>query len=235
MTRTHVRIAVKVHNRTCMEFAGFKHEAFAWFEELEANNNRAWFAEHRATYEHAVRDPLDELLELFADEIGGRVKLFRQHRDVRFSRDKSPYKTRTYGLLYEVPGMQTGLFAAISAEGLYTATGYYRMSRDQLERFRRAVDDDGTGPSLAREVVRARSKGLTVEGDGLRTAPRGYPKDHPRIELLRMTSVIAGRGWPTTGGISRRTALSGVTKAWRDARPLVEWLDEHVGSAEVVG
>src|SRR3954452_4677682 len=100
-----------------MTFNGFPREGFAWFEGLEADNSRAYFAAHRDTYERAVRDPLEELLETLADELGGRVKLFRQHRDLRFSRDKSPYKTRTYGLVFDVPSSLAGLYAELSASG----------------------------------------------------------------------------------------------------------------------
>jgi uncharacterized protein (TIGR02453 family) len=213
-------------------FEGFGPHVFAWFEGLEGDNSREYFAANRSTYDDEVRGGLEAMLEELAVTFGGDVKIFRQHRDLRFSRDKTPYKTRTYGLLYNLPGMHTGLYAAISAGGLYAGTGYYRMSRDQLERYRVAVDDEVEGQRLAEAVALARTKRLTVEGDGLRSAPRGYPRDHPRIELLRMTSVIAGRHWPAAGGVSRRTAIGGITKAWRDAGPLVSWLDQHVGPAQ---
>jgi uncharacterized protein (DUF2461 family) len=123
------------------------------------------------------------------------------------------------------------LYAQLSSRGLYAGTGYYRMSPDQLQRYRQAVAEDGTGSRLAKEVGLARERGLTVEGGGLRTAPRGYPKDHPRIELLRMTSVIVGRAWPAADGISRGAALGGVTETWRSAQAVTSWLDEHVGRA----
>jgi hypothetical protein len=91
-----------------MSFDGFPHEAFTWFEGLEAHNSKAYFTAHRDTYERAVRGPLEELLEAFADELGGRVKVFRQHRDIRFSPDKSPYKTRTYGVVGDRPSSLPG-------------------------------------------------------------------------------------------------------------------------------
>ena len=212
-------------------FQGFSPAVFEWFAGLERDNSREYVAATRETYE-GMRASMAAMLEELAGAFGGEVKLFRQHRDLRFSKDKSPFKTRTYGLLYDLPDTPTGLFAAISADGLYAGTGYYQMSRDQLDRFRTAVVDDVAGQRLVDEVARARKVGLTVEGPGLQTAPRGYPRDHPRIDLLRMTSVVAGRQWPPTGGISRRTALARVTKAWRDARPLVSWFDQQVGPPE---
>lgn len=211
-------------------FEGFPAEVFGWFEGLERDNSREYVERTRATYD-LVRGGMAAFLDELAGVFGGQVKVFRQHRDLRFTKDKSPFKTRTYGLLYDVPDQHTGLFAAISGDGLYAGTGYYQMSRDQLERYRQAVDDDAAGTELADQVARTRRAGLTVEGGGLQTAPRGYPRDHRRIELLRLTSVIAGRRWPPGDGISRRAALAGVTKAWRTAQPLVGWFDRHVGPA----
>lgn len=213
------------------QFRGFGPAVFEWFEGLEEDNSRDYFAAHRATYDNDVRGGLEAMLVELADVLGGEVKLFRQFRDLRFSPDKSPYKTTTYGVIYDVPGVGPGLYTQLSALGLYVGTGYYRMARDQLERYRRAVDDDAAGAGLADEVARLRAAGLGVEGDGVRTAPRGYSKDHPRIELLRMTSVIAGRSWDGAEGIARDEALEGASETWLAARPLVEWLDTHVGPA----
>jgi uncharacterized protein (TIGR02453 family) len=214
-----------------MEFAGFKREAFAWFEELEANNNRAWFAEHRETYERAVRDPLDELLELFADEIGGRVKLFRQHRDVRFSHDKSPYKTRTYGVVRERPQSLAPLYISLSAEGMFVGTGYYQLEAAQLSRFRDAVADDKAGPKLERAVDAARAGGVETFGEALKTAPRGYPNDHPRIALLRHRSLFAGRRLgPKARGITRQAATNHARATFDSCGPMNAWLDAYVGA-----
>src|SRR4051794_37344679 len=90
--------------RTPMTFAGFPAATFVWFAGLEADNSRPWFHAHRETYDSVVRGALEALLDELAAEVGGEVKVFRQHRDVRFSRDKSPYKTRTYGLIFDRPG-----------------------------------------------------------------------------------------------------------------------------------
>jgi uncharacterized protein (TIGR02453 family) len=214
------------------EFRGFGPGVFEWFEGLEEDNSREYFAAHKATYDEEVRGGLTAMLEALADVFGGDVKMFRQFRDLRFSRDKSPYKTTTYGLIYDVPGMGSGLYAQLSARGLYAGTGYYRMSRDQLDRYRKAVDAEGPGERLVEEVERAQAAGLSVEGEGVRTAPRGYRKDHPRIDLLRKTSVIVGRSWDGAKGISREAALSGVAECWRSTQPLVGWFDEHVGAPE---
>jgi uncharacterized protein (TIGR02453 family) len=211
-------------------FRGFAPEVFEWFAGLERDNSKAYFTATRDRYETEVRRGLTAMLGELGETFGGEVKVFRQQRDLRFAPDKSsPYKTRTYGLLYDVPGAGAGLYAQLSSQGLYAGTGYHQLARDQLERFRAAVSNDRTGPRLAEATAAAQAVGLDVVGESLRTAPRGYPRDHPRIELLRHKSLVAGRAVPGTRGIGRDEALEHVATTWRAADPLNAWLDEHVG------
>ena len=155
---------------------------------------------------------------------GGQVRVFRQQRDLRFTPDKSPYKTRTYGVLQGVPGAVAGLYAQLSARGLYAGTGYHELARDQLERFRAAVADDITGPTLTAAAAAAEHAGLELAGESLRTAPRGHPRDHPRIDLLRRRQLIAGRALraradrPRCGARPRRRHLARGRTAQRVAR-----------------
>ena len=160
-------------------FAGFPPATFAWFAGLQADNSRAWFAAHRATYDDDVRGALEAMLEELADELGGRVHLFRQHRDVRFSADKSPYKTTTYGLVVDRPASLAALYAQLSAAGLFAGTGYHVLAADQLARFRDAVADDASGPALEQAVAAAHAAGLETFGAALKTAPRGLPARPP--------------------------------------------------------
>jgi uncharacterized protein (TIGR02453 family) len=211
------------------DFRGFAPEAFEWFEGLERDNSRAYFDATRERYESEVRGQVEAMLEELRRVFGGEVRVFRLQRDLRFSADKSPYKTRTYGVLHGVDVAGAGLYAQLSSRGLYAGSGYHQMARDQLERFRQAVASDRTGPALVDAADAASDAGLEVEGASLRTAPRGYPRDHPRIELLRRTSLVAGRSLPAEGGIGRDAALDHVAHAWRAAAPLNAWLDEHVG------
>jgi uncharacterized protein (TIGR02453 family) len=214
-------------------FRGFGPEAFAWLAGLERDNSREYFAATRERYETDVRGALEALLDELSLAFGGPVKVFRQQRDLRFSRDRTPYKTRTYGVLAGDPGSAAGLYAELSARGLYAGTGYHQLGRDQLERFRAAVAGERTGPALVAAVEQARAAGLEVEGETLRTAPRGFPRDHPRIALLRHTAVIAGARLPGEGGIARDAALEHVAGTWRAAAPVVAWLDANVGATEL--
>jgi hypothetical protein len=103
------------------------------------------------------------------------------------------------------------------------------MARDQLERYRERVADDRYGPQLLKLLGRARKASLDVWGESLATAPRGYPKDHERIELLRRKSLSLGAALSAEGGISGADGLRFVTRTWRAAAPVTGWLDEHVG------
>ncbi len=213
---------------------GFSRAAFAWFAGLEADNSRSWFAAHRDTYEQEVRGPLAALLEELAADVDGDVRLFRQHRDTRFSPDKSPYKTRTYGVIMPGSGTEAGLYAELSREGLFAGTGYYELAPDQLARFREAVASEEAGPVLEEAMAAVRQAGVETYGEALKTAPRGYPRDHPRVGLLRHKSLVAGRRLkPGRSGIAAGDALEHARSTWAACAPLTEWLDAHVGPSAI--
>ncbi len=214
-------------------FEGFDRTVFDWFAGLERDNSKAYFKATRERYEIGVRAALEAMLYDLANTFGGEVKMFRQHRDVRFSADKSPYKTTTYGLLSGIPETGAGLYAQLSSRGLYAGTGEYHLERDQLERYRDAVIDERAGPQLAQAAQTAEHAGLELAGETLSTTPRGYPREHPRIELLRRKALIVGRALPSAAGISRDAALKHAAATWRAAAPLNAWFDEHVGAGTI--
>ncbi len=214
-------------------FAGFPPAAFSWFAGLEADNSKRYFTAHREVYDEAVRAALGAMLEELADELGGQVKMFRQHRDVRFSADKSPYKTTTYGLIVERPAGLPALYAQLSARGLFAGSGYHQFAGDQLSRFRDAVVADGAGAALEEALATAQAAGVETFGEVLKTAPRGYPRDHPRARLLRHKSLVAGRRLdPGATGVPRPAALEHARSTWAACAPLDAWLDRHVGPSE---
>ena len=212
------------------KFEGFTPAVRKWFEGLEADNSREYFHAHRDFYEESIRGQMEALLDELSEKLGGEVKMFRQNRDIRFSADKSPYKTNTYGVIHGTDIAAHGLYASISARGLVAGSGYHMMARDQLDRFRDAVADGKLGPRLQKAVARAEKAGLELWGDTLATAPRGYPKDHERIELLRRKSLSLGATLNFGRGISRADGLGFVTQTWKAAAPVTGWLDEHVGA-----
>ncbi|MDQ4132583.1 MAG: DUF2461 domain-containing protein [Actinomycetota bacterium] len=208
-----------------MAFRGWPAEALEFYEGLEADNAKAYWQDHRDVYETYVRAPMEALLEKVEPEFG-KGKIFRPYRDVRFSADKSPYKT-AIGAVASQHG--SVFYVQLSADGLFAASGYYQMARDQLNRFRAAVDDDGTGEELVAIVAGLESEGYDVGGEALRSAPRGFRSDHPRIKLLRHTGVTMGRSWAPAAWLGTARAADRVTQVWRAARPLNEWLQSHVG------
>jgi uncharacterized protein (TIGR02453 family) len=213
------------------EFEGFRPQVRKWFEGLEADNSREYFAASRDFFEASIRDQMEALLTELSQTFGGEVKMFRQNRDIRFSADKSPYKTNTYGVIYGSGIATQGLYASISAGGLVAGSGYHAMARDQLDRYREHVDDKRHGTELTKLVATTEKAGLELWGPSLATTPRGYPKDHERIELLRRKTLTLGATLKFGRGISRSDGLRFVTKAWRTAAPVTGWLDAHVGAS----
>jgi uncharacterized protein (TIGR02453 family) len=204
-------------------FSGWSIEAVEFFTGLQADNTKAYWSAHKALYEASVREPMAGLLSELSGEFGpGRIA--RPYRDVRFRADKSPYKTEIYATL------DRGGYVNFSADGLTAAVGYFMMSTAQLERYRRAVDDETQGAQLAEVVQRLRAEGFEVGGgQALRSAPRGYPKDHPRVELLRCKGLICWRHWPVAPWLYTAKAKDQVAGFLRVAAPLHHWLDHKVG------
>jgi uncharacterized protein (TIGR02453 family) len=210
-----------------LAFRGWPPEALRWFEGLEADNTREWFHANRATYDEAVRGPLEALLAEVEAEFGeGRV--FRPNRDTRFSANKEPYKLNSAAALHRPQG--GAYYLSISADGLHVAAGYYMMSRDQLDRFRQAVADERAGPALEPIVEALERAGYDVGYETLKTAPRGYPRDHPRVRFLRHSGLTMSRVHPPRKWLHTAAAKDRVVEAWRAAAPLHEWLDRHVGA-----
>jgi uncharacterized protein (TIGR02453 family) len=215
-------------------FAGFPPEAFSFYAQLsdDDNNHRAWFDDHRDTYERAVRVPMEALLGRAADEGWGDGKVFRPNRDVRFSNDKRPYKTHCGAVIAFRDGTgRASRYVQVDATGMLAGIGYWELSRDQLERLRRAVDDARTGDELVHLVEVARAAGCEVLGSELKRAPRGYDPDHPRIDLLRHKRLAVTRAWPVEPWMHAAEAYDHVTQLWRDGGAIATWLETHVGAA----
>jgi uncharacterized protein (TIGR02453 family) len=203
-------------------FRGWPSEALEFYEGLSADNSKAYWTAHLAFYEEQVRGPMEELLAALEPEFGSG-KIFRPYRDVRFSKDKSPYKNHLAAWLAE------GGYVQLSAEGLAAGSGMYQMSPEQLERYRRAVADDSTGEELTGLIATIERAGLGVLGHGsLKTAPRGYPKDHPRLELLRHKGLVAWKEWEPAVWLGTAAAKNRLAGFLRTSRPLRDWLETHV-------
>ncbi|HET6967221.1 MAG TPA: DUF2461 domain-containing protein [Ornithinibacter sp.] len=208
---------------------GIPLDAVDFYDELRAENTRAWWQANKERYAVSVTAPLQALLGALEGEFGpGR--LYRPHRDVRFSADKSPYKDHQGALAATVPGI--GFYVQVGAEGLLTGGGYYPTGPDQLPRYRAAVDAPRSGLELAAVTARLTDAGFTLAGDRVATRPRGVAADHPRLELLRFKNLVARREHGEPTWLSTPEVVEHVRSDWRAVRPLVEWLTEHVGATE---
>jgi uncharacterized protein (TIGR02453 family) len=205
-------------------FAGIPAAAPGFYAELEQNNNREWWLENKSRYETLVREPLTAMLALLEPRFGP-ARIFRPNRDVRFSPDKSPYKTAQGALASFQEGV--GYYVQLSADGLLVGGGCHTSSPAQLARFRNSVDATGTGEALERIVRRVSEAGFTVEGERLKTVPRGFPREHPRAELLKYKSLSAGRELGQPDWLSTPAAAEEVARLWEQLRPLVEWEGRH--------
>ncbi|MEJ3746172.1 DUF2461 domain-containing protein [Actinomycetes bacterium KLBMP 9797] len=204
-------------------FRGWPSEAIEFYEGLEADNSKTYWTAHKEVYDRVVRAPMVELLAELEPEFGAG-KIFRPNRDVRFSADKSPYKTSIAATL------ERGGYVQVSAHGLGVGAGRYAMTPDELARYRRAVADDASGTALERLVAEAGRQRIEITGhERLKTAPRGYPADHPRVELLRHKGLVAWREWPAARWLGTPAAKTRVVEFLRATRPLCAWLDRHVG------
>ncbi len=193
---------------------------------LADNNTRAWWAAHKTEYERQVRDPLALLLAELAEEFGAG-RMFRPYRDARFSKDKTPIKDHQ-GCVVAIEDA-IAYYVQVSASGLMVAGGWYAPQGQQIVRYRESVDGP-VGVELAR-IVAGLSRRFEIEGRPVKTRPRGYEADHPRIDLLRNRQLTAGRHYPVTAALGTRDALTTVRKDWRAMRPMVEWLADYVGPA----
>jgi uncharacterized protein (TIGR02453 family) len=210
-----------------MAFTGWPEEAIEFYEGLEADNSKAYWLDHKAVYAEAVKRPMEELLAELARDFGDG-KIFRPYRDVRFSSDKSPYKTQIAATLSK------GGYISLGAQGLGCGSGMYMMAPDQLERYRAAVDDTTSGRKIVMITDGLRSKGIEISAHGeLKTAPRGYEKDHPRIDLLRLKGLIAWRQWSVGAWLGTPKAKDRIIEFLRTAKPMDRWLDTYVGDSSM--
>jgi uncharacterized protein (TIGR02453 family) len=202
-------------------FKGFPAESHEFFRELAAHNNRDWFLAHKDVYQRACRAPMEALVAELEPRVG-QAKISRINRDIRFSRDKAPYKT------YIAAGVG-GNYISLSADGLFVGGGFYAPDAGALQRFRAAIDDDTTGRRLQAMVRTLRRRGYEVGShETLSSAPRGYSSDHPRIELLKMKDLFAGRRFAPAAWMATAKARGRIDRVITDTAPLVKWLRQHV-------
>jgi uncharacterized protein (TIGR02453 family) len=204
-----------------MAFKGWPVDGVEFFEGLADDNTKTYWQAHKSTYDECVKQPMEELLAELADDFGeGRV--FRPYRDIRFSKDKTPYKLNCAAHL-------PGGYISFSADELFVGSGLYMPAPEQLKRFRAAVDDEKSGSELEKIVATLRKGGYDIGAhDVLKTAPKGYPKDHPRIEMLKSKGIVMSKSWPVGAWLGTKKAKDRVVASLDAARPLNAWLERCV-------
>jgi uncharacterized protein (TIGR02453 family) len=214
-------------------FTGFGEHAVDFYDGLAADNSKAYWTDHREVYESDVKAPMRALLDDLMAEFGdfGTSKIFRPFRDVRFSKDKTPYKTHC-GAVVEPARGAGAFYVQLGPEGLMVAGGSFHTSPDQLRRLRESVADERRGTALEKVLATLRRQGWAVLGERLKTTPRGYDADHPRIDLLRHKSLYASRTFEPDDALHGPETADRVRGCWRQVRALNEWAADHVGLPE---
>lgn len=207
-----------------VEFEGFPEAALDFYDDLELDNTKSFWEAHRSTYDSAVAAPMKALTAALGEEFGD-AKVFRPYRDVRFAKDKTPYKTHQGAFVPRGPS--TGWYLQIGAPGVRVGVGFYEASSARLASIRTAIDDPAHGKQLEEIIAALVESGWVLGGDRLKTSPRGYDIDHPRIELLRHKSMTLGKDYGFEPVIHTSELTEKIRADWREATPFIEWVLAH--------
>jgi len=208
-------------------FEGFPAAALDFYDDLEVDNTKSFWEAHKHVYQESVLGPMKALTAALEPEFGA-AKIFRPYRDVRFSKDKTPYKTHQGAFVGVAEA--TGYYLELSPRGVRVGAGFYHAPSDRLAAFRGAIVHDRFGPELERLLAEVEKDGFEVGGERLKTTPRGFDAGHPRIDLLRHKSLTAGRSLGFEPVIHTPELADAVRDDWRSLRPLVEWCRERLAT-----
>jgi uncharacterized protein (TIGR02453 family) len=209
---------------TMDDFTGFPEAALDFYDDLEMDNTKSFWAAHRSTYDAAVAAPMKALMGALEPDFG-TAKVFRPYRDVRFAKDKTPYKTHQGAYIALAPS--TGYYVQIAASGVRVGVGFYEATSDRLAAVRSAIDDDAHGADLEAIIDELTGAGWTLGGEQVKTAPRGYNVDHPRIALLRHKSMTLGKDLGFAPVIHSPELVDQVRADWLEATPFLDWVLAH--------
>ncbi|MBG6055703.1 uncharacterized protein (TIGR02453 family) [Salinibacterium sp. CAN_S4] len=205
------------------ELTGFAPDTAEFLSGLAADNTKAYFEANRAAYTAFVRQPLEAFLAA-AEPIYGAGKVMRPHRDVRFSKNKDPYRTDASMMA----GSVGAVYLNVNPDRIEVGGGLYDPARDQLDRARASIAEQPVVASkLQAALAELEASGFELAGAPLKTAPRGYDPTHPAIALLRLQHYAALRTLPLDSPPSE------VLETWSRLVPLIEWIDEHVGASRI--
>jgi uncharacterized protein (TIGR02453 family) len=227
-----------------MSFPGFSREGTKFFVELARRQDREWFQAHKQDYEALWLQPMKELLaelekaakHAYKGQPLKPPKIFRIHRDVRFSKDKTPYKTHIAGMI-ALEGGATGEEDMGGAAAVYMhfgledtiGAGHWALAPDSLKRYRKLVDNPKTGAELAKKLAALEKKGFEVSAfESLKRVPPGFDPEHPRAALLKHKGL--GFTFPKVpAGVRTSPKLAGwMASRIAETAPVIAWLDRAV-------
>ncbi|HEY6174691.1 MAG TPA: DUF2461 domain-containing protein [Kofleriaceae bacterium] len=223
-------------------FTGFDRTAMQFWHELAAEMNRDWFTANKERYERLWVAPMTALLDDVAKRIApaykplalGAPKVMRIYRDVRFSKDKAPYKTHI-GAVITVSGKKIGedgnaaMYLHLGVEEEFVGVGCYRFDSKKLATWRKAVAGK-PGAELAPLIAKLRKAGYAVGGhDDYKKVPTGFPPDHPRADLLKVRGLTGGFPEIPAGLLHKPALADWLVKHGKAMAPLVIWLHRNVG------
>jgi uncharacterized protein (TIGR02453 family) len=221
-----------------MPFQGFADKDAKFFKALAKNQSRAWFLAHKTEFDEGYQAPMKALLEDVAAGVDASFeycdldppKVFRLNRDVRFAKDKSPYKTHIGGLIPtrrqgKVTEVPMALYFHVGLPSSFGAAGHYMMASDQLVKFRAAVADETRGRELVRILAGLEKKGFSIDShDHYQRVPKGYDPEHARAEHLKRKGLTVGFPALPVGILTDKKLVPWLVKHTKAAAPLVEWL-----------
>jgi uncharacterized protein (TIGR02453 family) len=206
------------------DFKGWTEDFQRFFIGLELDNSKKYFEANRRVYEDHVKGPMVALLASLEEDFGPG-KVFRANRDIRFSKDKSPYKTN----IAASAGMgDSGGYLSLDARGFTVATGRYMLGPEELVTFRKKVAAPATGSKLVEIVAKLEKTGYGIGGEELKRVPAGWPQDHPRSELLKRKSLYVWKNFGLQPWLGSSAARKHVVKVWTDAEPLNVWFKKNL-------
>ena len=225
------------------EFSGFSKDTFKFLKGLEKNNKKEWFEEHRETFEEEVLQPslsfiaaMGEKLSSIAPGIVAIPKtdksIFRIYKDVRFSKDKTPYKTHVGIFFWEGKRKKLenpGFYLQLNKGSIYVAGGLYIFPKDLLKPYRDAVVDPKKGKELRSIIKKITKNGRYKIGDThYKKVPRGYDPDHPNAELLLYNGIHAFCELPLPKEIYSSDFLDYCYGIFKDYSPLHAWVRSYI-------
>ena len=220
-------------------FEGFADDTGKFFRALAKNNNREWFTKHKPEYEIGWNEPMQALVAEVAAGIDAAYpyceldepKMFRIYRNLRFSRDKTPYKDHVSGIIpikrggRGITDLPFALYFHIGNGERFGASGHYMMGPESLPRFRKAVAEDGRGQELVKLLARLGKKGFPYRTHGSYVrVPKGFDPDHPRAELLKMKGLTVGFPELPKGSLTSRKLVPWLVSCCKQTAPIVTWL-----------